>query len=285
VKFLCALALLLAFAAPAYADGNVNITKQIHYGKDTKQIVEVYQPDMCRDKSCPVVLWVHGGGWQHGDTTKGAASHMLTTWAQQGIVMVGVNYRLAPQVMHPAEAQDIAAAINWVHQNIAQYGGDARRISLLGHSAGAHLVALLGTNPAFLGAYNLSPGKNLVNVFPIDTASFDLTKPSAFVQPMIETAFGTDEAVLKDASPIWNVHKGGSYPAFIMAATKVRDDAVSTSRILKKELLDAGASAELMIVDYPGARQLQAHGDIAKDLANLNHPMTKKLIARVLDGN
>ncbi|MDE1152648.1 MAG: alpha/beta hydrolase [Micavibrio sp.] len=284
MKYLCALMLLLAFATPAHADVTVSVSSIIHYGKDAKQVVQVYQPDICKNASCPVTLWVHGGGWKHGDATQGTATNMLTKWAQQGIVMVGVNYRLAPQVVHPAEAQDIAGAINWVYHNINQYGGDAQRISLLGHSAGAHLVALVGTNPAYLGAYNLSPGKNLANVFPIDTASFDLTKPSAFVQPMIENAFGTDKAVLKEASPIWNVHAGGSYPPFIMAATKVRSDAVSTSRLLKKELRDAGGSADLLIVDYPGASQLKAHGNIAKDLANLNCTLTKTLLARVLTG-
>jgi len=228
-----------------------------------------------------VTLWVHGGGWRNGDTTKGSASNMLTQWANQGIVMVGVNYRLSPDVVHPAHVQDVAGAINWVHANISQYGGNPNRISLLGHSAGAHLVALVATNPTYLGEYGLSP-KNLQNVFPIDTASFDLTQPSQFVKRMIDDAFGTNEETLRDASPIWNVHTGGAYPSFIIAATKVRSDAVETSQILQKKLIEAGGSADLIIKDYPGARQLQAHGMIAKELADMDSSMTKTLINRVL---
>ena len=272
---------LLILALPAQAE--VQITRSNHYGPDDRQIVDVYQSDICKSHTCPVVMWVHGGGWKHGDTSGTQSTAMQSKWAEQGIVMVGVNYRLAPQVVHPAEAQDIAAAINWVHSNISKFGGDPTRISLLGHSAGAHLVALLGTNPTYLAAYNLSPSGTLANVFPIDTASFDLTKPSRFVKHMVDEAFGEDEAVLREASPIWNVHKGGSYPPFIMAATKVRADAVETSTILQEKLREAGGSAELMIADYPGARQLKAHGLIAKDLANLDCEMTRALIGRVLN--
>ena len=267
---------------PSLARADVAVTHNIHYGQNAAQIVDVYRPDACRDTFCPVVLWVHGGGWKHGDMQGRAATQMMTAWAARGIVMVGVNYRLSPAVKHPAHVEDVASAISWAHDNIADYGGDASRLSLLGHSAGAHLVALVATNPRFLAAHKLTPAGAIKNVFPIDTASFDLTQPSAFVQGMVDEAFGQDEAVLHDASPVWNVTEKGSYPAFIMAATKVRQDAVDTSRALKKKLLAAGGSAELLIVDHPGLRQLQAHGQIAKDLQDMNADMTKRLLARVL---
>ncbi len=272
--------ILLLF--PTMAKADIAVTRSIHYGQNAAQIVDVYQPDMCREALCPVVLWVHGGGWRHGDMQGAAANGLLTTWANQGIVMVGVNYRLSPAYKHPAHVEDVASAIAWAHNNIAKFGGDASRLSLLGHSAGAHLVALVATNPRFLAAHHLTPSGALANVFPIDTASFDLTQPSMFVQSMVEQAFGTDVDVLHDASPIWNVTDNGSYPPFIMAATKVRQDAVDTSRTLKKELKAAGGSAELLIVDHPGLSQLQAHGAIAKDLQDLNAVMAQRLLARVL---
>lgn len=276
-KFLFLCVFILSFPAMAA----VSMSKPIHYGADTNQIVQIYQPDSCKGKICPVVMWVHGGGWKNGDTTNGRAAKMLTTWANQGIVMVGVNYRLTPDVMHPEHVKDVAAAINWVHQNIKGYGGDAKRISLLGHSAGAHLVALVATNPTYLKPYKLAP-KDLANVFPIDTASFDLTKPSRFVGRMVKEAFGTDEVVLKEASPIWNVEVGGEYPAFIIAAAKVRDDAVLTSQILQKRLREAGAPVQLMIRDYPKMGALKAHGAIAQELGQLDSTMTQALIESVL---
>ncbi len=273
---------ILILLFPTFARADIAVTRSIHYGPNAAQIVDVYRPDICRDKLCPVVLWVHGGGWRHGDMQGGAATALLTGWAMRGIVMVGVNYRLSPTYTHPAHVQDVAAAIAWAHEHIGAYGGDAARLSLLGHSAGAHLVALVATNPRLLAAHHLTPSTAIANVFPIDTASFDLTQPSMFVKSMVDAAFGTDEDVLKDASPVWNVTENGSYPPFIMAATKVRQDAVDTSRLLKKKLKAAGGSAELLIVDHPGLSQLQAHGQIAKDLQDMNAEMTKRLIGRVL---
>ena len=281
MKFLTGLVVALWLAA-APVQAEVQVTRSHHYGEDERQIVDVYQPDACREHSCPVVMWVHGGGWKHGDTSGERSTEMQTAWANNGIVMVGVNYRLSPQVQHPAHVQDVAAAINWVVRNIGQYGGDPQHISLLGHSAGAHLVALVGTNPSYLGAYKLTPAGALENVFPIDTASFDLTKPSRFVERMVKSAFGTDEQVLREASPVWNVHKGQKYPYFFIAATKVRDDAVATSQELQGKLREAGASADLLVVDYPSVGKLRAHGMIAKDLANMDADMTKRLMGRVL---
>lgn len=278
-KFVLLLFLLFPFSAHA----EVKMTRDIPYGHNKLQRLDVYQPESCRNRLCPVTMWVHGGGWKRGDTGGEASTKMQTLWAEQGIVMIGVNYRLSPDYTHPVHVQDIAAAINWVHENIRRYGGDPEKISLLGHSAGAHLVALVATNPRFLAVYNLSPKKDIANVFPVDTASFDLTNPSPFVKKLVQSAFGTNEETLRDASPIWNVQTGGNYPPFIMAATKVRDDAVSTSQILQKKLRAAGGSADLMIIDYPGMRQLKAHGQIAKDLGNMASPMTRTFINRVLD--
>ena len=275
---------LLSLTTPAStrASENITVTRDIRYGPDPLQSLDIYQPARCVTQPCPVVMWVHGGGWQRGDASQRRSTEMQSLWAGQGIVMIGVNYRLSPAVMHPAHVQDIAAAIHWVHTNIAAHGGDRRRLSLLGHSAGAHLVALVATNPSYLARHNLEPGRDLAHVFPIDTASFDLMDSSLFVDRLVEQAFGTDPAMLRDASPIWQIREGGSYPAFYIAAVKVRDDAVSTSQIMVDKLRDVGATADLLIMDYPGARQLKAHGMIAADLANLDSAMTKTLIARVL---
>ena len=283
-KLLLVFPLLVYFAVfPFKLHAETKVTHSIHYGPNAAQIIDVYQPDGFQSNKFPVVLWVHGGGWRNGDMQHGKAVEIMTTWAKQGIVVVGVNYRLSPQYMHPAHVQDVAAAINWVYHNIDRFGGDPSRISLLGHSAGAHLVALVATNPTYLNAYGLSPNKVIANVFPIDTASFDLTHPSRFVSKLVREAFGTDEAVLKEASPIWNVHSGSNYPAFIIAATQVRNDAVETSQILQQKLREAGGSAEFMVINYPNLGQLMAHAKIAEDLANPNCEMTKTLWHRILE--
>lgn len=281
--FLLGLVLLTPFTAAAQE--KVQITRDIHYGAHEKQILDIYQSEKCIKNTCPVVMWVHGGGWRNGDTGGAKSTQMQSAWAQQGIIMVGINYRLTPDVQHPIHVQDVAAAIGWVYNNISKHNGDPARISLLGHSAGAHLVALVATNPKFLAHHNLAPAQVIQNVFPIDTASFDLTdKSSRFVGKLVKNAFGTDQNVLIEASPNHQVHKGGQYPDFIIAAAKVRDDAVNTSKILQRKLTLAGAGAQLIIMDYPKMGQLKAHGAIATDLIDPNNTMTKTLLQRVLSG-
>jgi arylformamidase len=276
------LTLTIHAAVCAYGEEEVLITRDIHYGSDPLQTVDVYATNYCKLNTCPVVMWVHGGGWKRGDTGGTSSTDMQTLWARQGIVMVGVNYRLTPDVQHPALVQDIAAAFNWTTSNIAQYGGDKRRISLLGHSAGAHLVALVATDPRYLAAYGLKISTDIRDVFPIDTASFDLTdKSSVFVSALVKDAFGTDPAVLNDASPIWQVNAKGAYPPFLIAATSARPDAINTSQTLQAKLRSANDSADVMVMDYGNAGQLQAHGLIAEDLANLDSAMTKALLRRV----
>jgi acetyl esterase/lipase len=275
------LLLLLSFWSVA-APAEVNITRDIHYGPSPEQIVDVYQPDQCKSKPCPVTIWVHGGGWRYGDSNGKRSTAMQSIWAEQGIVIVGVNYRLAPRNQHPAQIEDVASAISWVHDHISQFGGIPNRVSLLGHSAGAHLVALVATNPAYLGAHRLTPKGAIANVFPIDTASFDLTHPSRPVARMVKSTFGTNENVLREASPIWNVVSGGSYPPFYIAATRARQDAVETSEELSRKLKAAGTPVEFITMDYPGVGQLRAHGMIAIELTKVDSRMTKALMSRVL---
>ena len=274
------LAVLLSLVAlPAMAD--TKVFNDIAYGRDDQQKLDVFMPDVCQNASCPVVIWVHGGGWRMGSKDMRNSRELMQTWAAQGIVTVSTNYRLSPQDVHPAHIRDVTAAIGWVYRHASQYGGNANRIFLLGHSAGAHLVALAGTSPTYLAEQGLKPSM-LKGVFPIDTASFDLAaNPNRHVQRMIRSAFGTDPAVLREASPIWNVSAGQSYPPFIIAATENRPDAVETSQILQSKLRSVGGQAELMVINYPDERQLAAHRDIAQDLRNINSPMTQKLLAFV----
>ncbi len=124
--------------------------------------------------------------------------------------MVNLNYRLTPDVMHPAHVEDVAAGISWVHKNIDTHGGDPKRIFLLGHSAGAQLVALVATNPKYLKAHDLTP-QTLAGVMPIDTASYELAATrTLLVRKMIRDAFGDKPEVLAEASPLVQAkqHKG-----------------------------------------------------------------------------
>lgn len=273
--------LFLCTASPVLAQPT-----EIAYGGDTRQTLDVYPSSTSCAGGCPVLIWVHGGGWRNGDKAMRNARNIAAAWTGAGVTVVSLNYRLTPDVVHPSHVQDVAAGIVWTKQNIAAYGGNPSRLFLMGHSAGAHLVALVATDPQYLGSYGLSPARVLSGVFPIDGASYELNdrrQNERLVRNMIDNAFGTDPAVLTAASPIDQVRAGQSYPQFILAVVKQRDDALEQTNRLAGLLQRAGGRAQVIVVDYPDERRiLAAHSQIANDLSNLDHPMTKQLLQTVL---
>jgi acetyl esterase/lipase len=131
------------------------------YGADPRRRLDIYAP--AQAAGVPVLVFVHGGGFLKGD--KGGAGHWPNAnvgrmAAQAGFVGVVINYRLAPDHMWPAGAEDVAAAVGWLRDHIAGQGGDPGRIVLVGTSAGAVHVAgalkLAGEGLAVRGAILLS---------------------------------------------------------------------------------------------------------------------------------
>lgn len=143
--------------------------------------IDIYPPPSTRCDA-PVVMWVHGGGYRSGDKAN-RIRDKVTLFNSAGWILVSVNYRLtAPGQVASAEFpdhyDDVAAATAWVHDHIASYGGDPARIALLGHSAGADIVANVVTNPTYLDAFGL--GLSAVRCAgPLDTEGFDKTAANA----------------------------------------------------------------------------------------------------------
>ncbi len=127
--------------APPYAD--VTIAENLEYGSDPAQILDVYTFNEAPEgESRPVLLYVHGGGFVGGSKQGAYYPQSATAWAaRHDMVGVNIDYRVAPANPWPAGRDDLAAAIAWVGDNIAQYGGDPDNIILWGHSAGAAHVA------------------------------------------------------------------------------------------------------------------------------------------------
>ncbi|HEY1505084.1 MAG TPA: alpha/beta hydrolase [Stellaceae bacterium] len=124
---------LASYTPPA----SVTLASDVAYGDDPMQKIDIYTPAKARN--LPIAVFVHGGGFVNGD--KKDYANVPSYLAQHGMVAVNVNYRLAPKVVWPAEAEDVAAVVAFLKKNAAHYGGDPKRIVLIGHSAGANLVA------------------------------------------------------------------------------------------------------------------------------------------------
>ena len=127
-------------AAPAKG---VVILKDVSYGPDPLQKLDIDHP--AKGRGLPVALYVHGGGFVRGD--KSDYSNIVAYLGAHGIVAVNMNYRLAPKVSWPAESEDVGAAVAFLKKNVAHYGGNPERIVVIGHSAGANLVASYVLDP------------------------------------------------------------------------------------------------------------------------------------------
>lgn len=167
----------------------------------------------------PVVMWVHGGGYQVGD--KGNQIDDKVALAQaEGWVLVSVNYRLTDPA-DPASARfpdhfdDVAHAVGWVHDHIAEHGGDPARIALLGHSAGADIVSNVATVPAYLEAVGLGL-QDLRCAGPLDTAGFDKTASVRDAEDrMWEAALGNEPDYRTRTSATLQVRPGIGIPPMI----------------------------------------------------------------------
>jgi triacylglycerol lipase len=138
---------------PKAAWAGVSIQRDIAYGADRLQKLDVFTPDGAQGKRLPVLLFVHGGGFTRGDKHGAFYPDNITLWAaKNGMVGVNIDYRLAPKDPWPAGVKDLASAIAWTKANISRYGGDPNRIVLFGHSAGANHVADYAAHPEVRGA-------------------------------------------------------------------------------------------------------------------------------------
>jgi triacylglycerol lipase len=133
----------------------IKVVRDIKFGADAeRQALDVLVADAATAKARPVLIFVHGGGFVRGARrTPGTPfyDNVVLFAARNGMVGVNTTYRLAPKHPWPTGAEDVAAAVRWVGENIAGYGGDPTRVFLMGHSAGAVHVASYVAHPEFHG--------------------------------------------------------------------------------------------------------------------------------------
>jgi arylformamidase len=191
----------------AQVSSNVDLQAGISYTEGApadadKHKLDLYLP---RDKkNFPVLVFVHGGAWRSGDRSQYQA--LGERFARAGIGVAIPSYRLMPQNPHPAQIEDLAAAFAWVVRNISQHGGDASRIYLSGHSAGAHLAALLALDEKYLKKFDLTP--NAIRAVIAMSGIYDVDHLDTFL------VSGGDQGDKHDASPI--AHVTSSAPDFLI---------------------------------------------------------------------
>ena len=205
------------------------------------------------DGPVPLVVFVHGGGWVEGDKSSIGTADALDFFADEGIAVASVNYRLVPAAPWSAQPTDVAAAVAWLVEHADELCLDAERIALFGHSAGAHLVALVATDGDYLGAHGLDPA-DLRGVIPMDVNAYDIPwaiehgaehgVPTAAQN--LTAVFTADAAQQVDASPITHVQSPGA-PFLIIWAPEFHELEQTLSQVASERfaaaLQDAGVEA------------------------------------------
>lgn len=234
--------------------------KDVAYGPQPRQQLDVFLPQR-RDGAAPVIVMVHGGGWCVGDKAFGAVTANKTAhWLPKGFVFVSVNYRMLPDGAAALEqAADVARAVAFVQKHAGDWGGDARRIVLMGHSAGAHLVSLVNADARLRAQHGVQPVLGTVS---LDSGATDvpaqMRKAGPKVKGRFEEAFGRSEDGWTQASPLHRLD-ATSAPWLGVCSTRRADDPCSQARSYADRSRALGVKATVLPVDKP-------HGAINKDL-------------------
>ena len=205
----------------------------------------------------PVIVMIHGGGWAVGDKDNancGVTSDKAKFFLRHGMIFATVNYRLSPGAHHPDHVHDIAAAITYLHNHVATYGGNPEQIYLMGHSAGAHLAALVTLDRRYLAQLH-TPATCLRGVILLDGAGYDI--PVEYVQLQqngpkflfhwYTNAFTAATNVQRDASPRWQVTPG-YLPPFLMFYT-ARANAPLQNHHLAETIRRQGGQAQTILAE------------------------------------
>ncbi|MDR6851418.1 acetyl esterase/lipase [Sphingomonas sp. BE123] len=223
-------------------------------------------------RPAPIVIFVHGGGWKRGDKRNATGAAKVTHFLEQGYAVASVNYRLVPAAKVEDQAADVAAAFAWLRSNASKLNIDPARMVLMGHSAGAHLVALVGTDPRYARAAGFALS-DISGVIPLDGAAYDVAAQLAdgpsIMQDTYGQAFGSDPARQKSLSP--TLHAAGpNAPAFLILHVD-RDDGKRQSEALGAALRQAGTPAQVTRIE---GRGLIGHMEVNRKLGQPDYPAT-----------
>lgn len=267
---------LLALPSLSVAE---EVKRDIPYGDQPRQVLDVYSVKDAKNR--PIVIWIHGGGWQAGD--KKDVQIKPTWFVDQGYVFVAMNYRLLPTVDMGTLIRDVAKAVGWTCQHASEFGGDPHRLIIAGHSAGAQLAAILCTDERYLKAEGIAL-TDVKGCIPVDGDTYDIPAIIATAEARWQAhnlpkakfghreKFGNDLALHKDFSAVYHVAKGKPIPPFLLLHVADHPDVSAQAVRMAAVLSDAGIP-----VTRFGAKETN-HGRINAELGKPDDPATKAVV-------
>jgi acetyl esterase/lipase len=227
---------------------DVSIVRDVAYGPSPNQRLDVYRP--ADPRGAPVLFIVHGGAWVVGDkASANLLANKLAHWVPRGYILVSANYRLLPEADPIAQADDVAKALATAQAKARTWGGDPSRFVLMGHSAGAHLVALLAADPSIAARQG---GKPWLGTIALDSAAYDVTEIMRRPHlPLYDRAFGQDPRLWQKASPL---HRLAGAPApMLLVCSSRRLVACAQAQGFADKATSMGGRATVLPVDMTHA--------------------------------
>ncbi len=221
-------------------DNGYRLSADLRYGEDARQMLDVYRPERPRADPAPVVVFFYGGYWNSGD--RGDYRFVGQLLASEGFVVVIPDYRLYPAVRYPAFLEDGAAALRWTQDRIAGYGGDPRRIALMGHSAGAYNAMMLGLDRRWLSAAGFDDSR-LCGIVGL-AGPYDF----AFDTDLLRGVFG----VARNPAEALPITYAGNPSPPVLLVTGDADETVDPSNSVRLERRLAAAGHPVRRRDYAG---------------------------------
>lgn len=246
----CAPAALLEAVTPP---GDYARDSDVAYGPLARQRLDAYRPAK-PDARATAVIFFYGGGWRSG--AKAQYRFVAQSLTRRGLTVVIADYRLHPEVQFPAFVEDGALALRWVRDNAARLGVDPQRIFLVGHSAGAHIAALLALDGRYLAALAMRPA-DIAGVVGI-AGPYDFLPLTA---PRLRAVFAA-AADLAPTQPI-TYASAAAPPMLLVHGLEDRTVHPANSQRLAARLTAAGAAVRLAL--YPD----HGHVDIMLGLSSV----------------
>ena len=257
----------LAIVNGITANGGVGVSKDILYGDEPLQDLDIYYPKPLAQamktnttikQEYPMVVFVHGGSWESGN--KEEYAFVGQSLAQAGYVTAVINYRKAPEHVYPDYVEDTAQAIAWSYKNAKRFHANPERFAVVGHSAGAFNAVAAVANEDFLKPYGIKP-KDITAVIGIaGPYSYDFRKFSSV------TAFATD-ATPDEVMPDRQI-KGQQPPYLLLTAEK--DKVVYATNTIKMTQALKAAGVTVQTSEIAGASHATSIGAMAPPLRWVN---------------
>lgn len=219
--------------------------------------LDMYVPNP-QASGVPIVVFMHGGGFRGSDKAWYKDLGDMPEWFTQemGYIFVSLNYHFLPEGQYPVKEQDVANAIGWLVRNAESYGGDPESIIVLGHAPGTYLASIVATDETFLE--NAGTSLDVIKgAIVIDDGYYDLVARGGR-----DVAFPDDPAMLRRASPIYNVEPDKGIPPFLILHAG-NHEYREQSEAMGDALRAAGVPVE--VAEVQGKTHLTIIGDMGQE--------------------